>query len=411
MYFNGIICYLQSAIFVPEALMSRRALIAMSVAYFLVLSAGFGMGGLWPVYVAQLGGGPAAAGVLNAVSGPANTIAALLCGWLVTRLPRRKPIFYASCLLFALTWWLMSRATSWQQLSALNFLAGLGFGMTTNLIVIFTGLLASATQRGQSFGLLTLIGSASLLFGGLASGAIADRWGFPALLTVNAGLCLLCLLPGAFFVEPPIPPRTLRQTGARGALTDLGKPFALLWGAFLFTLLASFAGGFGRGMTMSQLGFSATAVSVATAIGGAIGLPAPLVIGWLSDRIGRKRLLFGCMAAGLAGMLVLASAQTAWSFWAAAALIAMMMSAQPLMQAFATDILPPASVSLGLSLLSVAGSFALTFSALGIGIAIEGAGPQVSFMVAALLPLIAAALLLPIREGVAQEAGAPSVVP
>jgi predicted MFS family arabinose efflux permease len=382
---------------------SRRPLIAMSVAYFMILSAGFGTGGLWPVYVVQLGGGPAAAGILNAFSGPANVIAALLCGWLVTRVPRRKPIFYASCLLFAGTWFLMSRATTWQQLAGLNFLCGLAFGMTTNLIIIFTGLLAAATERGRSFGVLTFVSSASLLTGGLLSGVIADRWGFPALLTVNMVVCLLALIPGALFVEPPVPPRSEKRAGSRGALAALGKPFALLWGACLFMYLASFASTFGRGMTMSQLGFSATAVSLATAIGGAIALPAPLVIGWLSDRMGRKRLLLGCLAVGVAAMFVMSSAGSTWGFWAASALLAVMMTAQPLMQAFATDLLPAGSVSIGLALLSVASSFALTASSLGIGIAIESVGAQISFMVAALLPLIAMALLLPIRESTGRE--------
>jgi MFS family permease len=393
------------------ALPARRPSIAMPIAYLLLLCAAFGTGGLWPVYISQLGGGPAAAGIFNAV-GSLTGIGGTLCsGWLTDRLGRRKQLFCGSCIFFAGTWWLMARAATWQQLTLINAFGGFAFGAALNMIIILTGLLAGEMQRGRSFGLLTFMSGLSLLLSGLAFGPIADRYGFPALFVVDALLCLACVVPGLFFVEPPAPPdtepaappgmepaaprRSPRQ--ARGRV-GLGRGFYLLAAAAFFASMAGFGSSLGRSIAMSQLGFSATAISLATAIGGASSMPAPLAAGWLSDRMGRKRLLLACLGSGSAAVLVLAFAGSAWGFWGASALLALLMSAPPLLQALATDLLPARSVGIGLSLLSGASSAGLFTGSLGIGVAIQQMGARPSFLTAALAPLIALALLLPIRE-------------
>ncbi len=195
--------------------MSHRPHILMAVAYLLVLCTGFGTGGLWPVYLRELGAGPMEVGIMNAVSGPANLAGALLCGWLADRFRRRRETFIFACGLFALTWVLMSRATTWQQLTALNVLAGFSFGMCTNMILILTGLLAEASSRGRRFGVLTFVSSLSLLLTGLLWGPIADRWGFPTLLVIDAILCAACVILGIFFTEPPLA-RTAGQPASGG---------------------------------------------------------------------------------------------------------------------------------------------------------------------------------------------------
>jgi predicted MFS family arabinose efflux permease len=183
----------------------------------------------------------------------------------------------------------------------------------------------------------------------------------------------------------------------------LGYSYYLLLGAAVFAMLASFGATLGRSIAMNQLGFSATAISMTTAIGGAIGLPIPLLIGWLSDRIGRKRLLFLSLACGLVSLPVLAFAGSDWGFWIAAALLALMSSSQPLMQALATDMLPAESIGMGLSMLSGASSVGLTASAISVGLALQQFGARPTFIFMALMPLAAMALVLPLRERAARR--------
>ena len=52
---------------------------------------------------------------------------------------------------------------------------------------------------------------------------------------------------------------------------------------------------------------------------GLITLPIPLVMGWFSDRIGRRPLLFICYLAGAAVLFGLAIATKLWQFWVASA--------------------------------------------------------------------------------------------
>ncbi|OQA41791.1 MAG: Major Facilitator Superfamily protein [Chloroflexi bacterium ADurb.Bin325] len=374
--------------------MSRRSLIALSSAYFLLLCAALGSGSLWPFYLAQLGGGASAAGIFNAVGNIASVAATLLSGWLAGRFGRRKLLFLLSCALFAVTWWLMGRARTWQELTLINFFGGFTFGMGTNLILILTGLLADAAQRGRSFGLLSLTMGASLLVSGVTFGPIADRWGFPTLMAVNAAICAVCLAPGLFLVEPAVSAAATPDPAAPSAPAGagLGRRFYFLVATALIISIASFGGNLGRSIVMSQYGFSATAISLTTAIGGAVSLPAPLLIGWLSDHIGRKRLLLLCLVAGFFALVAFAFAGSAWGFWGASVLLALMMSAQPLMQALAADMLPPAAVGVGLSLISGATSVGLFVSSLGMGFAIQQAGGRPAFLAIALAPLLAMAM-------------------
>ncbi len=406
----------------PTHTLARQPLFAMAAAYFMLLLAAFGTSSLWPVYITQLGGGPTASGIFNAAGNLTGVAGTLLSGWLADRTGRRKTIFYVSSVLFAGTWWLMTRATTWQQLALINLAGGFTFCIALNMIVILTGLLAGKLERGRSFGVLTLTIGAAQLLGGLVCGPIADRFGFNTLFMVNTLLCVGCVLPGLFFVEPlaatPVGQgagktrrrgdtetgsfdfaQSARQgAGGRGGLGSLGRGFYLVVAASLLIGMAGFGGGLGRSIVMDQLGFSATAISLAAAVGAAIGLPIPLVMGWLSDRIGRKRLLVGCLTAGLTGLLGLAFAGSAWSFWGASVLLALLFSASPLLQALATDLLPAESVGSGLSLLSSASSAGLFISSLGIGAAIEGWGGRPAFLITALAPLIAMGLVAAVRE-------------
>lgn len=392
----------------PQKTFSRRPLYAMAVAYLLLVVAALGTGSLWPVYITRLGGGPSASGIFNAAGNLTGIAGTLWSGWLAGRVGRRR-LFYVGSALFAASWLLMTRATTWQQLTLANLLGGFAFCVAINMIVILTGLLADESERGRSFGLLTVTMGVGQMLGGMVCGPIADRFGFNTLFMIDTALCLGAMLPGLLFVEPAL---GVADAGAEtldaGAGTEAGpyvQPrrgagdgFSLIIVATLLTSAVTFGGSLGRSIVMDQIGFSATAISLAAAIGGAVGLPMPLVMGWLSDRFGRKRLLLGSLGTGVLALLGFAYAGPVWAFWGASVLLALTMSASPLLQALATDLLPPASVGTGLSLLSGASSTGLFVSSLGMGVAIQGLGGRNAFLISALAPLAALALVAAVRE-------------
>ncbi len=379
--------------------MLRRPLLALAVAYFFLLIGAQGTGGLWAVCIARLGGSPTATGIFNATGSLMGVAGTLVTGWLADRFGHRKALFFLNVLLFALTWALMAFATTWQQLTLINLVAGFTFCGALSLILILTGLQAGETERGRDFGLLAFMAGISLLVGGLTFGPIADRGGFHTLFLVDAGLTLACVVPGLFFVEPAATAvRPGRQAGGGRpvARAGLGAGFYLLTAAYLFFAFGTFGASQGRSIAMSQLGFSATAISLTTAIGGIVSLPAPLLIGWLSDRTGRHRLLQLCLGVGFISVVAFAFAGTAWAFWGASVLLSLMASAQPVMQALGTDLLPAASVGSGLSLLSGTYMVGNSGSSLAIGMAIQGLGQRPAFLLTALMPLLAMACLLPL---------------
>ena len=282
------------------------------------------------------------------------------------------------------------------ELAVLNAIASFTRAIAMNLILILTSLLASHAQRGQRFGLLSLTMGVSLLLSGAAAGPLVDRWGFLALLAANALIGGLCLLPGLYFVDVTLPRAAGPANLAVSWRLPLGGTYVLLLWMTLFASLAYHMAALGRNVAMGQLGFSATAISITTVIAGAVIVPTPVLLGWLADRWGRKRPLLTCWLIGIAALLILARANSAWAFWVASALLGVMACAFAVINAFATDVLPAASLGVGLSLQSVTVSCGYLLGSLAMGVSMEQLGTGPAFMIAAGTGLLAIALLLPI---------------
>jgi MFS family permease len=164
-------------------------------------------------------------------------------------------------------------------------------------------------------------------------------------------------------------------------------------------MIGNFVSVFGRSLAMEGLGFANAAISGTGAVGGAISLPIPLLAGWLSDRLGRRRFLVLAYLAGMLGLLFLARSTVLWHFWLAVSLMYVQNAVNGAVgSALVTDLVPQRSLGQGLSLFTATSwvggvlGFALT------GHAVEWLGMAETFAAAALLPSVAAVLLVAIAR-------------
>jgi MFS family permease len=377
--------------------MSRKQLTLLFACSLVPWIVGNGMLPLLPVYATQLGADPAVVGFYLSFAFLALTAGTLGAGWLSDRLQSRKVPLVASCLAAVPATWLMGRATNIWQLALLTATFCLMAGIAVTAATILAGLLAGKEERGRVFGILALASPLGSLIGGLASGFLADRWGYPAMF---ATLALLLLLPLAGLLLPDKPVRHPQpdRTAAAGARPGLGRSFYLLFAASLAAMIAYYVSLLGRSLSMDELGFSATAIAGTTALGGAITLPLPPLVGWLSDRLGRKSFLALSYLAGAAGLALLSLSASLWHFWLVIFLVSVLASvSRAVGNALVTDLVPRASLGRALSLFGttvwIAGIVGNALS----GFAVQALGQTLAFLLASLLPLASILLLVPIR--------------
>jgi MFS family permease len=265
------------------------------------------------------------------------------------------------------------------------------------LLSILTGLFAEETGRGKAFGILGMTSALGSTIGSSVTGLIADRWGYQSLFAVAALALTVFLLIASLLEDRVVSREANGQASTSGARRGLGPAFFLLLLIVMIGGIAGFVGLMGRSLAMTELGFAAAAISIAFAITRAVGLPLQPLFGWLSDRVGRKRLMAVSYAAGAVGLLGLAMSESLWHFWLSAAVIGMAYGAETIGAALVTDLLPLESLGLGMSLYGATGFAAGIVGFAGTGHAIESLGMTPTFVLAAILQLIIIALLIPIR--------------
>jgi MFS family permease len=195
---------------------------------------------------------------------------------------------------------------------------------------------------------------------------------------------------------------------AAGRKAGLGRGFYLLFLGSLAATVAAYVFIMGRSLVMNDLDFGAASISVTSAISEVPILPLPLLLGWLSDRVGRKGfLILGCLAT-TAGLLGLTAAASLWDFWVTSILISVSFVTGAVGTALVIDLVPQEALGRGLSLFGATTWIAGILGCAGGGCAVQHLGPLSTFVLGALLPLIAIGLLVPIRRVDQEEGLAPT---
>jgi MFS family permease len=293
------------------------------------------------------------------------------------------------------TIWALCLATS-----TVWFLGGAGMAVTGILV----NLSAKESERGKVHGCMALAAGLGSLTGSLLSGYLVDGFGFStmfALLSLVAGLWPLA----ALFLREPRASETKAKAAQAAQGGRLGKRFYLLSAASLVIAIAGFVGMMGRSMSMDALGYPASAISSTMALSSALTLPLPLLIGWLSDRLGRKRFLVASYLVAAVGLTVLSRSSALWHFAVAVVLTGLSGSIRGVVgAALADDLIPRESLGRGLGIFSSTGWVGAIVGFAGTGQAVQHLGLTATLVGGAALPLIALLLLVPLRQARAQTA-------
>jgi MFS family permease len=196
----------------------------------------------------------------------------------------------------------------------------------------------------------------------------------------------------------------IRQDEAMRALRvrkrpGLGLRFYMLFLASLATMLAGYVFIMSRSFVMAELGFGVGAITTTSAIGEVPLLPFPLLLGCLSDRLGRKGFLIIGSLAAAAGLYGLTASASLWHFWIVSTLVTAAFVTGGVGSALVVDVVPREALGKALSLFGATSWIAGILGCAGAGCALQYLGPVLTFVVSALLPLAAVALLIAIRPG------------
>jgi MFS family permease len=241
------------------------------------------------------------------------------------------------------------------------------------------------------------------LIAGSTTGPIADRWGFPTMYAALSLLGIVWAVMGLLLQD-----KTVARTRDGGVSTGGRRPG--LGGGFYRLLLAGLAVGtaacvafLGRLLAMDELGFGAAAISGTGAIGAAVTLPLPALVGRLSDRVGRVPLLVAGYLVGTIALLGFAMSTSLWHFWLATALIGLMGCVGSVGSALVADLVPREALGQSLSLFGTSTMVAGIIASAGTGLAFQHLGTVSTFVGGAVLPLLAIGLLIPLRRTAREE--------
>lgn len=377
---------------------SRKQLTSLFFCSLVPWIVGNGLTPLLPVYATRLGANSAVAGYYLALSYLALALGALSAGWVSAKFHRQKlPIIIVS-LVGIPTSWLMGQASTVWGLTVLTAVLWFFGGLGLALIAILTGLSAGENERGKIFGILALTNGLGALVGGLGTGWLVERWGYTAMFSVLAIFMALWPLSGLLLEEKEVKQSKTESTPDR-ALPGLGKSFYLLFTASALASIASFFVVLIRSIMMNNLKFGPLEITSTGAIGGLIAMPFPLLMGWLSDRIGRKTFLFIGYLMGFASLVLLAFSKALWNYWAVFALQGIASGGGSIGSALVTDLVPRESLGKGLA---VFGSAAWIGGVIGFamaGYSLQNLGFMPTFIIGGCLALAAIGLLIPIQAG------------
>ncbi len=375
-------------------------LIYLFLGSFTILFVGMGLFPLLPLYFSKFGANKAMIGVFFGLIYIANAAGPMTVGWLSDRLSRRA-MFIASAALGLPALILLGQATTLWQGVLLTGVVWYTGGLCLALISVFTGLHTRSTNRGKSFSLVSLSIPLGSLIGGATIGYLVGSYGYGLLFLVLGAVWSILPFLGWLFirdVEPETTAPTAVQTNQIEEATS--SRYYLLLVASILSATTIATGRLGTSLAMQNMEFTASAIASSATISGLVAIPFTLLIGMLSDRLGRQHFLVLTYLLAAGGALALSRADQLWHFWLVATLTLVAFVINGAMSsALVTDLLPKKKLSRGISWINTANSAGAILSFMVAGYLMEVLGPRQLFLIASALPILSAALVEVVKTG------------
>jgi len=202
----------------------------------------------------------------------------------------------------------------------------------------------------------------------------------------------------ALLVEDKEVIRGETENTSRQKRSGLGKSFFMLFFANILVSITGFFIVLIRSFSMNDLGFNSFEIASTGVMGGLIAMPLPMLMGWLSDRVGRKAFLYvGCLIA-FSALAMLAFSKALWHFWIVLILQGIAMgNAGTMGNAVVADLLPKESLARGMALFGSTGWIGGVIGFAVAGYVLQNLGFTLTFVIGGILTLGAVILLIPIK--------------
>lgn len=360
---------------------------------------------LVPVFLATLGAGPAALGLIEGLADASSALLKLYSGLLADRGARLKRLTVFGYALANLARPANFLATSWAHVLLVRFADRVGKGLRTTARDRILADAVPETDRGRAFGFHRAMDHTGAVLGPLLA-IIAVRLGCDV-----RTIFLLSAVPGVLAVViawrglPDPPPTPGASEGAR-----LQLPRARGMGRFLAAVALSTAASPADAFLLWR------ARELGVSLEGTLGLWMVLHVcravvseqlGRLSDRLGRPRtlvLVWSVMGAALLGLGW--AANDGWTGLGLLAVAGTMSGTMDgLEKALAVDLVEPGERGRALGAYHFASGFAALPSAAGFGLLYAAVGAPGAFSTVAAISLVSSALVLSLPKQIRATAG------
>lgn len=370
-----------------------KELLYLFASSFIILFVGMGLFPVLPVYATEFGASRTVIGLYYALMYAANAAGAMLTNRLAAGLTQ-KGLFVTVGVLGIPALMLLGQASALWQVVVLTAIVWFCGGVGLALVNVFTGQMSGSKSRGKSFSLMFLAFPLGAVFGGTLVGRLVTAAGYHSMFVVLGAIWAILPAIGVFKLKIASDFSSNRAATPQRTTARLGTNFYRILAMTLLASIAINTGRLGTALSMQALDFSASAISSTATVSGLVAIPIVLLIGALSDRLGRKNFLMLGNVAAASGALMLALATELWMFWLAATLVLVALCTNgALASALITDTLSPQARRRGLPWINAMNPVAGVLSFTSIGFLMDTFGPLPVYVIALTVAVGAAVLL------------------